>query len=683
MGEQLSWLAMAEDGSKLWLRYGALGEAGQRYQPLVRQVRVEGDSATARVIEAELNGALAGLLGDGAPVRGGALRDGAVVVGTPKTSAAIAALGWADELARAGDEGYVIRSVTVDGKAATVVASQGEIGALYGSFGFLRLLQTGRPIDRLAIVERPRVRFRLLNHWDNLDGSIERGYAGRTLWQWDELPGKLSPRYADYARANASIGINGSVLNNVNASAKVLSAQFLPKVAALANLWRPYGIRVYLSANFAAPKTLGGLKTADPLDPGVAAWWKKKADEIYDLVPDFGGFLVKANSEGQPGPQDYKRTHADGANVLAGAMAPHSGIVMWRAFVYDEGVDADRAKRAFIEFTALRGKFRPNVIVQVKNGPIDFQPREPFHPLFGAMPETPVFAEVQAAQEYLGQSKHLVYLGTMWKEFLDADTFAKGQGSTVGKVIDGSVHPYKMTGMVSVSNTGSDANWCGHDFSQSNWYAFGRLAWDHELPAEHIAEEWIRMTFTSDPSAVEVIRGMMMSSRETFVNYSEPLGLHHFVGGDHYAPVPWNAKEPREDWTAVYYHQADAKAIGFDRTRRGDRAVEQYFPPVCDVFDDLARCPEKLLLWFHRVAWDFKMQSGRTLWQELCDKYYRGHEGAVALQTAWASLAGKIDPDRHAAVSERLVIQVADSAKWRDAILKYFQTFSGMAIEGK
>jgi alpha-glucuronidase len=603
-----------------------------------------------------------------------------VVVGTPASSAAIRGLGWSSDLKEAGPEGYVVRPAMVGNSPVVAIASEGEIGALYGAFHFLRLLQTSQPLDRLNVVERPKVMLRLLNHWDNMDGTIERGYAGRSLWQWHELPKTLSPRYADYARANASIGINGSVPNSVNADIRVLSPEYLEKIAALAEVWRPYGVRMYLSANVAAPMRLGKLPTADPLDPGVAAWWKAKVDEIYKAVPDFGGFTVKANSEGQPGPKDYGRTHAEGANVLADALAPHGGNVIWRAFIYDEDVDPDRAKRAYIEFMKLDGQFRPNVLVQVKNGAIDFQPREPFHPLFGPLKKTPVLAEIQATQEYLGQAKHLVYLGTMWQEFLEADTHAKGKGSTVAKVIEGAVEPYRVTGIVSVVNPGLDRNWCGHHFSQSNWYASGRLAWNPELTAAQIADEWTRMTFTNDRKAAGTITDMMMRSREAFVNYTMPLGLHHLIGGDHYAPMPQNARAPRADWTATYYHQASPAGIGFDRTMRGNQAVAQYFPPVCDMFDSLETCPEKFLLWFHRCRWDHTMKSGKTLWDELCVKYHQGAENAAALQRTWQALAGQIDPQRHKEVADRLVIQVTDAAKWRDEILKYFQGFSGRPI---
>ncbi len=665
-----------EDGYKLWLRYAPPGDVAKRYGPVVREIHTDGTSATCEIIRDELRSATTAILGRTDPPNESELQAGTIIAGTPQNSAIVRELNWTADLRVAGDEGFVIRSARVARRPVTVIASNSEIGALYGAFYFLRLMQTGQPIDQLDITERPALQLRLMNHWDNLNGTIERGYAGRSLWQWNELPGRLSPRYADYARANASVGINGAVINNVNADVRILSPGYLRKVAALADVWRPYGVRMYLSANFGAPVRLGGLATADPLERSVAEWWKVKADEIYDLIPDFGGFLVKANSEGQPGPKTYGRTHAEGANALADALAPHKGNVIWRAFVYDEDIDSDRAKRAYIEFMRLDGQFRPNVAVQVKNGPIDFQPREPFHPLFGALKQTPVLAEIQATQEYLGQAKHLVYLGTMWKEFLDSDTCAKGSGSTVARVLAGRIHPSSLTGMVSVTNPGLDTNWCGHHFSQSNWYAFGRLAWNPELSAEKIADEWTRMTITNDAKTAAVIRGMMMGSRETYVNYTMPLGLHHLIGGDHYAPMPWNSRAPRADWTATYYHQASTDGIGFNRTKRGDGAVEQYFPPVCDMINDIARCPEKYLLWFHRCGWDHRMKSGKTLWQELCAKYHEGARQAVALQTTWQSLAGKIDSRRHREVAERLAIQVADSAKWRDQILEYFEQFS-------
>ena len=662
----------AEDGSKLWLRYAT----GDRLEDAVSQIVVTGDSPTLRAIREELATAIGAEFVD--PVS----EHNALVVGTPESSPCVAALPWRDELQSLGREGFIIRSATIKGHRATVIASQGEIGALYGTFHFLRLIQTGSRGADIDVAQRPRLQLRLLNHWDNLDGSIERGYAGKSLWNWDELPGKLDSRYMMYARANASIGINGAVVNNVNAKPQSLSREYLEKAATLANVWRPYGIRVYLSANFAAPRTLGKLPTADPLDLQVAKWWKAKADEIYGLIPDFGGFLVKANSEGQPGPQDYKRTHADGVNVLADAVARHGGVVMWRAFVYDKSIDADRVKRAYKEFTPLDGKFRPNVVVQVKNGPLDFMPREPFHPLFGAMTKTPVTAELQITQEYLGHSRHLVYLAPMWKEFLNAETFARGPGSTVAKAIDGSVYRHPITGVAGVANTGSDANWTGHHFGQANWYAFGRLAWDPDLSSEQIADEWLAQTFSNDAATREKIGAMMLSSWEALTNYSMPLGLHHLIAGDHYAPAPWNAKEPRDDWTAVYYHRADEKGIGFDRTRRGSGAVEQYFAPLRDKFDDVKTCPENLLLWFHRVPWDHKMSSGRTLWDELCFTYNDGFEKAQAMAETWESVGDQIDPQRHREVAGRLNIQVEHARQWRDQCVVYFQKFSKQPIRG-
>ena len=671
--------AAGEDGYKLWLRFAPPSDdIRQRYFLRIGRVVVEGKSRTAGVIREEMGAAVGSIIGS--PMTYDGPRPGDVVVGTSSNSEIIRGLGWEEELARVGPEGFVIRTGLIGKRSGIAVASQGEIGALYGAYHFLRLLQTGQPIDRLDITERPKVQLRMLNHWDNMNGTIERGYAGRSLWQWNELPGTLSPRYVDYARANASIGINGTVINSVNANVLILTPDYLAKVAALAELWRPYGLRMYLSANFAAPIRLGGLKTADPLDPAVTAWWKAKADEIYKLIPDFGGFLVKANSEGQPGPKDYGRNHAEGANCLADAVAPQGGNVIWRAFIYDEDVDPDRAKRAYIEFTKLDGQFRPNVLVQVKNGAIDFMPREPFHPLFGALNKTPVLAEIQATQEYLGQATHLVYLGTMWEEFLDADTYANGKGSTVGKVIEGVVIPQRVTGIVSVLNPGLDRNWCGHHFSQSNWYASGRLAWNPELPASQIAEEWTRMTFSNDAKTVETIRTLMMGSREAFVNYTMPLGLHHLIGGDHYAPMPQNAKAPRADWTATYYHQASTEGIGFDRTMKGNKAVGQYFPPVRDMFDSLDTCPEMFLLWFHRCAWDYKLKSGKTLWDGLCEKYQEGARQAAAMQATWQSLEGRIDPQRHKEVADRLAIQVADAKAWSEQILQYFQTFSKREI---
>jgi alpha-glucuronidase len=670
--------AQAEDGYRLWLRYDPLpAEAREAYRARVTSVVVQGRSATLDAARAELVRGCAGLLGVTVPAAGGVGRAGAVVLGTPQSSPLIAALKWGRQLSALGPEGFVIRPARIGQRPVIVIASEGETGALYGAFHFLRLMQTLQPIDNLNVRERPRLLLRVLDHWDNLDGTVERGYAGRSLWDWDALPGKVDPRLRDYARADASVGINGSVLNNVNADARSLSAEYLRKTAAIAEAFRPYGVRVYLSARFSAPVELGGLKTADPLDPEVREWWRRKADEIYKLIPDFGGFLVKANSEGQPGPRTYKRTHADGANMLAAALAPHRGVVIWRAFVYDPKPGEDRAAAAFDELRPFDGQFAPNVLLQVKNGPVDFQPREPFHPLFGAMPQTQVMLEVQITQEYLGQANHLVFLAPMWREALDSDTYARGPGSTVSRVIDGSLFGNRLTGMAGVANTGSARNWTGHHFAQSNWYAFGRLAWNPDTTSRQIADEWAQMTFTHEREALASITRLMLQSHEAAVDYMTPLGLHHLMwAGHHYGPQPWWDKEPRPEWNPVYYHRADASGIGFDRTASGSNEVSQYQPPVRDRFAGLKTCPEKFLLWFHHVPWDWRVRSGRTLWDELALHYQRGVDWVRAARQSWDELGGAIDAERREAVAQKLSIQERDAAWWRDACLLYFQTFS-------
>jgi alpha-glucuronidase len=666
----------ADDGYRLWLRYEPLPAASLNvYRQQLKSIFVQGNSPTFEVIRNELRLACTGLLG--APVFIGNTDDASVVIGLPETSSLIRRQHWEAELKQLGPEGYRIRTLRAESRNVVVIAAATDVGALYGTFHFLRLLQTEQPLDRLQIDQRPALKLRLLNHWDNLDRSIERGYAGKSLWNWEELPERVDPRLTDYARANASIGINGAVLNNVNANAQILTAEYLAKVAAIANVFRPYGIRVYLSPRFSAPIELSGLRTADPLDPAVKEWWKQKTDEIYKLIPDFGGFLVKANSEGQPGPRTYGRTHVDGANMLAAAVAPHHGIVMWRAFVYDMKPDYDRAGAAYENLQPFDGKFAPNVLLQVKNGPIDFQPREPFHPLFGGMPRTQLMPELQITQEYLGFANHFVFLASMWREFLDSDTYARGRGSTVARVVDGSLYRQRLTGIAGVANTGTDRNWSGHHLLQANWYAFGRLAWNPRLSSKQIAQEWTTMTLTHDASAVATIVRLMIESHEAVVNYMTPLGLHHlFWGGHHYGPAPWWDKEKREDWNPIYYHKADAFGIGFDRTRTGSNTVSQYHLRVRQQFSDLQRCPEKFLLWFHHVSWDHKMKSGRTLWDELALHYQSGVDWVRKTRATWATLANAIDPERHAAITEKLAIQERDAVWWRDACLLYFQTFA-------
>ncbi|HEY0461774.1 MAG TPA: alpha-glucuronidase family glycosyl hydrolase [Pyrinomonadaceae bacterium] len=675
----LGFQAQAEDGYRLWLRYEKLsGAAAKNYRSQIKSIVIAGKSATFTAIQSELETGFEGLLGEKLPP-GETINNGTLIVGTPETSGFIAVLR--SSLANLGTEGFIIRSLKIENKNVTIIAANSATGALYGTFCFLRRLQTGQPLANLNITEKPKIQLRLLNHWDNPDGSIERGYAGKSLWNWAELPAQVDSRLKDYARANASIGINGAVLNNVNASAQILTTEYLNKVRAIADVFRPFGIKVYLSARFSAPVEIGGLKTADPFDEGVKNWWKREADEIYKIIPDFGGFLVKANSEGQPGPRTYNRTHADGANMLAAALAPHNGVVIWRAFVYDAKPGYDRAGAAFENLQPFDGKFAPNVLLQVKNGPVDFQPREPFHPLFGAMPETQVAPELQITQEYLGFSNHLVFLSEMWREFLTADTFARGKGSTVARIADGSLFRAKLTGIAGVANTGTDKNWTGHDFLQANWYAFGRLAWNHEISSAEIADEWIKMTFTREPRAVSVIRKILLESRDAAVDYMTPLGLHHQMwGGHHYGPAPWWNSYDREDWNPVYYNKADRTGIGFDRTATGSNTVSQYFPPVRSTYSNLKTVPEKYLLWFHHARWNYRLRSGAALWDELARHYQRGVDWVRRARKDWDALKGFIDPERHAAVARKLAIQERDGVWWKDASLSYFQTFSKMPL---
>lgn len=666
----------AEDGYDLWLRYRPLA-AEQRavYAPVTTQLVMSAPSPTLAAARDELVRGLSGLLSQ-PPASGNRVSaPGTLLVGTPQSEPQIAQLDLG--LKGLPAQGYVIRQRRVDAQPVIAIAANDDVGVLYGVFHFLRLLQTQQPIDKLDISEASRVQLRMLNHWDNLDRSVERGYAGASLWDWHKLPDYLDPRYTDYARANASLGINATVLTNVNANAISLTAPYLYKAAALANVFRPYGIRVFLTARFSAPVEIGGLKTADPADPDVQRWWQAKAAEIYKIIPDFGGLLVKANSEGQPGPQDYGRTHADGANMLADAVKPFAGTVIWRAFVYSHEEPDDRAKQAYSEFVPLDGKFRDNVLVQVKNGAIDFQPREPFHPLFGAMPKTPLAMEFQITKEYLGFATHLAYLGSFYEEVLRADTHRPRKGATVAKVCDGSLHNYSRTAIAGVANTGTDRNWSGSHFDQANWYAFGRLAWNPMQSSKAIAEEWVRMTFSNDAQFVAPAVAMMMKSHQAVVDYMTPLGLHHLMArGHHYGPGPWVAGGPRADWTSVYYHRADAKGIGFDRTATGSNAVAQYAAPVAAQFGDLKRVPEQFLLWFHHVPWDYRTQSGRILWDELIYRYTRGVDSVGEMAQTWRQLAPFVDAERHAQVAAFLSIQQQEAKWWRDSSIAYFQTFS-------
>ncbi|MGB8490734.1 MAG: alpha-glucuronidase [Bacteroidales bacterium] len=581
----------------------------------------------------------------------------------------------------------------------TGIQANTEIGILYGVYQLLRQQQTGQPV--VEMIFNPSYEVRTLDHWDNPDGSIERGYAGLSIF-WRKGDNSLAVTEKDkvlwqeYARANASVGINGAVLNNVNASPLMLSKEYLERVKAIAASLRPYGVKTYLSVKFSSPSLIGGLKTSDPLDLDVIKWWTDKVKEIYSIIPDFGGFLVKASSEGQPGPQDYGRTHADGANMLADAVKPFGGIVMWRAFVYSPN-DKDRAKQAYSEFMPLDGQFRDNVIIQVKNGPVDFQPREPFSPLFGAMKKTSVMPELQITQEYLGQSTHLVFLATMWEECLQSDTYQEGAGSTVARCTDGSIYPQKHTAIAGVANIGLDTNWCGHPFAQANWYAFGRLAWNNTLTSERIADEWIKLTFGQAPSGQPVsnlfstgwsddfllpVKNMMLQSREAAVNYMMPLGLHHiFSANAHYGPGPWWApKGVRQDWTPPYYHKADTIGIGFDRTHAGTDAVSQYHEPLASQFNDPETCPDKYLLWFHHLPWDYKMKSRRTLWDEICYHYETGLQQVRGFQKIWDKVEPYVDTERFTQVQSKLRSQCLNAQVWKDACLLYFQQFSRRPI---
>ena len=623
-----AWGGSSEDGSQLWLRYNKVNTC---------QVKTNGQSPTIDIAVRELSDYYQG----------------------PTVTLMIDK----EQKEPLINDGFIIKNDTI--KACN------DLGLLYGAYELLRLQKEDNPLLRSkefkrGIKSEPYYSLRLLNHWDNLDGSIERGYAGNSIF-WDKDQAKLSKnntqRLIEYARANASIGINGTVLNNVNASPKILTKPYLQEVKRIADILRPYGIRVYLSINFATPLALKQTKTADPLDKKVSDWWKKKAKEIYKLIPDFGGFLVKANSEGQPGPFDYNRSHADGANMLADALKPYGGIVMWRCFVYGaKHKGEDRVKQAVSEFQPLDGQFRDNVILQTKNGPLDFQPREPYSPIFDQIKQTPNMVELQITQEYLGQSRHLVYLAPMWREFF---TF---------------VHPNKLRAIAGVANIGDDANWCGHHFSQANWYAFGRLAWDPFLKSERIAREWLRQTFTLDKGFVEPMQRVMMESREACVNYMMPLGLHHIFSFDHhYGPEPdgFKAEYPIE-WCPVYYHKADAKGIGFDRSSTGSDAVSQYREPLNKIYNDLESCPEEYLLWFHHVPWNYQMKSGLTLWQEMQEKYNSGVRDVERFCLIWDNMKPYFQNDmqRWNEVKARMDHQLENARKWRDVCLNYFGSFA-------
>ncbi|MGL1903945.1 MAG: hypothetical protein OCC49_17540 [Fibrobacterales bacterium] len=662
-----------ETGYNLWLRYPKISDTDYltSAKNVIKAIVFEGSSPILDAAKIELIKGIGGLLGEPITSTASLTTENTIIVGSPSGSELIESLSLTSNLNDLGNEGYLIRTTLVAGKQCIVIASKSDIGALYGVFAFLRLIQSGSSLESLDVSSKPQNSYRLLNHWDNPDGSIERGYAGKSLWKWDELPGTVDQRYTDYARANASIGINGTVLNNVNAEPEILKASNLKKVAALANVFRPYGIRVYVTAQFSAPKTIGGLSTADPTNASVLAWWESKATEIYALIPDFGGFLIKADSEGQPGPHDYNKTHADGANCLAKALAPHGGIVMWRAFVYggQSSDDYDRASAAYESFKPIDGQFDDNVVIQVKNGPLDFQPREPFTPLFGNMPNTNIGIEFQITQEYLGWSTHMVYLGTLWEEVLRSDTYAKGKGSTIAKLIDGSLFNSKISLIAGVANIGNDSNWCGHHMAQSNWYAFGRMAWDPTLSSQTILDEWISMTFSPKPAVKEALRPILLESHQNYVNYTMPLGLHFLTDGKHYLPGP----EKRSG-----YHQADKNGIGYDRTTSGSNNVSQYHTEVKNNFNDVSQVSEDYLLWFHHVPWSYKMASGNTLIKDIFARYDSYHPSVASYMGALNQVYGEIDQQRYDEIQQKFNTQMIDAKEWRDVCVQYFSNVSGI-----
>lgn len=685
----------AENGYDLWLRYAKITNRhlSEQYKSLLPAIIQTSHTPTLDIATRELNNGVRKMLdlendlpltvlSDNDNVHSMASLPAGIILGTADNKQIAPYLSSAEKK-EAGQQGYIIKSVGHTKARQIIIAANTDIGVLYGSFHLLRLVATQRSLTNLYIASTPKLKLRMLDHWDNLNGTIERGYAGYSIWNWQTLPGIIQKRYVDYARANASIGINGVVLNNVNASVQSLTTPYLIKTAALAKTFKPYGIKVYLTAKFSAPIELGKLKTADPLDPAVINWWKDKVAEIYHYMPNFGGFLVKASSEGQPGPGDYGRSHADGANMMAAALKPYGGIVIWRTFVYAKNTGVDRARQGYIEFKPLDGKFDKNVLLQAKYGPIDFQPREAFNPLFGVMPHTQMMMEFQITQEYLGFATHLVYLGTLFQEYLQKDTYQTGKGTTIAKVLEGRSAGQMsdnrgLTGMAGVANIGTDLNWCGHPFGQANWYAYGRFAWDPEGSADSIADDWLRMTFTNDDSFVRPVKKMMLHSREVAVHYMTPMGLSHMMQfGTHYGPGPWTV-HPASD--AKDYFKADAAGLGVDRTAAGTDAIKQYAPYLQQQYKYPATTPLDILLWFHHIGWTQKISTGKTLWNELVGQFYQGASEVDSMQAEWQKMRGKIDKDRFEFITQLLGQQYREAKWWRDGCVLYFQTFSKLPL---
>ncbi|MFK8160916.1 MAG: alpha-glucuronidase family glycosyl hydrolase [Lewinella sp.] len=666
----VSTFLFGSDGYELWLDYKLIDDPEIRndYRAAFSFIAPEADGIVVQTTIGELQRGLGGLLGVTPVMRRGEKGKHGIYLGLRGQSVRIDGYLKTNSLPDLGKEGYHL----VFHKGDVLIIAEAEQGLLYGAFGLLRTLQKREPLVDLKRTERPAYSQRILNHWDNIDGTVERGYAGFSIWNWHQLPGYIDQRYIDYARANASIGINGAVVTNVNSNSIVFREDYLVKAAALADVFRPYGIKLYLTARFSSPMELGGLTTADPLNPKVIAWWKDKVEEIYQHIPDFGGFLVKANSEGQPGPREYGRSHAEGANLLADALAPHGGLVMWRAFVYTDKEGGDRFREAYDEFTPLDGSFRDNVLVQIKNGPIDFQPREPVSPLFAGMPKTPLMLELQVTKEYLGQGTHLVGLASMYEEVLDTDLYPTQEGGELRQLV---------AGIAGVSNIGTARNWTGHLFGQADWYALGRLSWSPELDAKSIFEEWATLTFNHKPEVTTKITQILTRSYPACVNYMTPMGLHHIMATDHhYGPGPWVNNLGRADWNPYYYHGATRDSIGFDRKITGSQALSQYPTAFAQQFTDAATCPPEFLLWFHRLSWDFTLPNGNSLWRELVLKYQSGVDEVIAIRALWAELEDHLDAGRFHHVSQHLAIQQQEAKWWRDACLAYFSSASGRPL---
>ncbi|WP_051572094.1 alpha-glucuronidase family glycosyl hydrolase [Ruminiclostridium cellobioparum] len=673
---------------KCWLKYYKLEnkKLSGEYENLLRNIVIKENTAITQSAVNELKRGLAGILGIRPEISEEPAKPAFLMLGTLSGNKSIAGL-LGREKQNLGEEGFIIKLLTENEQKQLLVAGKTDRGLLYGVFSLLRLIQTGTGLDELPRIENPVNQLRMVNHWDNMDGSIERGYAGKSIfYKNNKITGNLA-RIGDYARILASVGINAIAINNVNVhkiETLLITDRYIKDAAKLNEIFRSYGIKLFLSINFASPLSTGELSTADPLDKEVRKWWKNRAEFIYSHMPDFGGFLVKADSEGRPGPFTYGRTHADGANMLAEALKPHGGLVIWRCFVYNCLQDwrdrtIDRAKAAYDHFMPLDGAFAENVLLQIKNGPMDFQVREPVSPLIGGLEKTNQVLELQTTQEYTGQQKHLCYLVPMWKEVLDFDTCAKGRGTSVKKIISREVFKNKYGGFATVTNIGDDTNWTGHQMAQANTFGYARLAWDPELTSEEIAESWIRLTYSNDRILVGTIKDMLLGSWRTYENYTSPLGIGWMVNPNHHYGPNVDGYE-YDKWGT--YHRADHKGIGVDRTvRNGTGYAGQYHKEVARLYENVETCPEELLLFFHYIPYDYRLKSGETLIQYIYNTHFEGVEQAEELKRKWESLKDKVEEDVFDHVMERLEGQIAHSKEWRDIINTYFFRKTGIPDE--